>query len=158
MKIISGTGHRELPFNEPFLIDITKRALLRAEANLILSGMAQGFDTILAEAALELGIPYKAICPFRGQGDNWPEEAKKRYQKLLTSAIEVVYTSEYYFKECFFVRDRYLVDNSDLLFAMYDGRVKGGTFYTVKYAKGKEHPMVNLWDVSVKLQKAKIEL
>jgi hypothetical protein len=38
------------------------------------------------------------------------------------------------------IRDREIVDRCDILFACYDGRKNGGTFYTIQYAraKGKE--------------------
>jgi uncharacterized phage-like protein YoqJ len=149
--IISGTGHRELPFKEPMLVDLAKRAIVKANGTMVLSGMAQGWDAVMAKAAVSLGIPFKAICPFKGQGSNWPESAKKVYLELLSKAVEVIYTSDAYHKHCFFVRDRYLVDKSELLLAMWDGREQGGTFYTVKYAKEKEHLRVNLWDAAQKL-------
>jgi uncharacterized phage-like protein YoqJ len=160
MNIVAGTGHRELPYDDTFLLDIAQRALIKAKPKLVLSGMAQGWDTILAEAAVSLGIPFNAICPFKGQGSNWPEEAKKRYIELLAKAKEVIYTSDHYHKHCFFVRDRYLVDNSDILFAMWDGREKGGTFYTVKYSiesleKRPEYKMLNLWKIAEKVKLAK---
>lgn len=145
--IIACTGHREFPFEENLIKDIFKKSLLKAKCTMALSGMAQGADTLFAEAALELGIPYKAICPFRGQGSNWPELAKQRYQELILKAEEVVYASEQYHKHCFFIRDRYMVDHSDLLFALYDGRTSGGTFYTYKYAKEQNKKVINIWDI-----------
>jgi hypothetical protein len=35
------------------------------------------------------------------------------------------------------IRNREIVDLADLLIACYDGRKKGGTFYTLNYAKSK---------------------
>ena len=35
------------------------------------------------------------------------------------------------------LRNNFLVDNSSLLLAYYDGRKKGGTYYTVNRAKKK---------------------
>lgn len=146
--IIACTGHREFSFDNHLIVDIFKRALAKANCTMALSGMAQGADTLFAKAAIELGIPYKAICPFRGQGANWPEPAKQQYLELLSKAEEVIYTSESYHKHCFFVRDRYLVDKSDLLFALYDGREKGGTFYTYKYAKEQSKKTINIWEAA----------
>ena len=34
-------------------------------------------------------------------------------------------------------RNRFMADNSDVLIAVYDGSEKGGTAYTVNYAKKK---------------------
>lgn len=43
------------------------------------------------------------------------------------------------------VRNRQIVDRCDLLIACYDGRERGGTYYTVRYAReqGKE---VRIWE------------
>jgi hypothetical protein len=35
------------------------------------------------------------------------------------------------------VRNRAMVDRCDRVFALYDGRAKGGTYYTIEYAKRK---------------------
>ena len=39
-----------------------------------------------------------------------------------------------YTKSCMFVRNRYLVDNADMLLAAYDGQ-PGGTEMTIRYAR-----------------------
>lgn len=42
------------------------------------------------------------------------------------------------------VRDREIVDNCDMLVALYDGRKTGGTAYTVNYAIKKHKPILYL--------------
>ena len=46
--------------------------------------------------------------------------------------------SEHYSSDCFFARNRYMVDKADVVVCAYDGQ-SGGTAYTVNYAlkKGK---------------------
>ena len=41
-------------------------------------------------------------------------------------------------------RNDYLVDNSALLVAWYDGSPRGGTAYTVKRARRMRMPIINL--------------
>ena len=50
-----------------------------------------------------------------------------------------------YQRGCVHIRNRYLVDNCDLLIAIYNGEDKCGTAYTVNYAKqqGKEIVILN---------------
>ena len=50
-----------------------------------------------------------------------------------------------YQRGCFHIRNRYLVDNCDLLIAIFNGEGKGGTAYTVNYAmkQGKEIVILN---------------
>lgn len=40
---------------------------------------------------------------------------------------------EHYSKDCFFARNRYMVDKADVIVCAYDGQ-SGGTAYTVNYA------------------------
>jgi hypothetical protein len=48
--------------------------------------------------------------------------------------------SEYGPKKAPLIRNEEIVNQSDLIYTCYDGRQKGGTFYTISYAKklGKE--------------------
>lgn len=46
-------------------------------------------------------------------------------------------------------RDRYMVDKSDFVIAVYNGQQKGGTYYTINYAKQLKRPIeiLNLNDI-----------
>jgi uncharacterized phage-like protein YoqJ len=89
----------------------------------------------------------KLICaiPFREQADRWSFEWKLRYRELLKGADQVVQVCDSYQRGCFHIRNRYLVDNCDLLIAIFNGEGKGGTAYTVNYAmkQGKEIVILN---------------
>ena len=56
-------------------------------------------------------------------------------------------TSVYAFngRTCFLDRDEFLVENASLLIAFYDGREKGGTYYTLKKANCLDIPVVNIY-------------
>ena len=45
--------------------------------------------------------------------------------------------SERYFKGCMQKRNRYMVDKSDLVLAIWNGSETGGTWNTIKYARSK---------------------
>ena len=47
-----------------------------------------------------------------------------------------------YQRDCYFIRNRYVADNSDKLIAVYYGSGKGGTAYTVCCAKKRGKPIV----------------
>ena len=40
------------------------------------------------------------------------------------------------------IRNRWMVDNSDLVLAVFDGKKEGGTWNCVKYAKSKNKEIV----------------
>ena len=43
-------------------------------------------------------------------------------------------TSDKYEPNCFFIRNRYMVQESSRVIAVYDGRESGGTLFTMRYA------------------------
>ena len=67
------------------------------------------------------------------------------YDGLMASADEVIILSKYYYNRCFLDRDEFMVENASLLIAFYDGREKGGTYYTFKKANCLGVPVVNIY-------------
>jgi uncharacterized phage-like protein YoqJ len=63
----------------------------------------------------------------------------------MNQADEVIVLSESYYTRCYLERDEFMVDHSNLLIAYYDGREKGGTYYTVKKATNQGIRVVNLF-------------
>lgn len=113
------------------------------------TGMAMGFDILAAEAVLdimrlrpELCLRLIACVPYIEQASGFPPEWKERYDRILEECDKVVLLSDKYFKGCFQVRNRYMVDNSDFVIAYYDGS-PGGTRDTVKYAGKKGKSVIN---------------
>ena len=70
---------------------------------------------------------------------------KLRYERLMNQADEVIVLSESYYTRYYLERDEFMVDHSNLLIAYYDGREKGGTYYTVKKATNQGIRVVNLF-------------
>jgi uncharacterized phage-like protein YoqJ len=153
--IIAGTGHRPqfcpcgFDENHPWIESLKERIklnLIDKKAHVVVSGCAIGFDTWLAEVALELNIHLRMYVPFKGQSSNWPEAARKKYRYLLDNAAIVYQVSEHYSKDAFLKRDRAMVDDCDEVFALLDpNKTSGGTYYTVKYAKQHNKIVTNLW-------------
>lgn len=103
-------------------------------------GMALGFDTIVAEMIIELKNEYPNIklfgaIPCKNQDKLWHKQDKIRYEKLLNQldGIRCIY-DEYIGPECMLERNRYMVNSSSLLIALYDG-LSGGTQKTIDYAR-----------------------
>lgn len=149
MLRVSFTGYRpqKLGFfgeDDPMYIELVKKlhekigGLVEDGAKEFLSGMALGVDTICADIVLEFkktnpNIRLTAVIPCHGQENSWTEEQKRHYYDLLLQCDNQVFTSENYRKGCMQIRNRYLVDNCDILLAVFDGK-PGGTKFTVDYA------------------------
>ena len=63
----------------------------------------------------------------------------------------MIYVSEDYYKGCMLERNRYLVDHSAKLLAVYNGERRGGTAMTVRYAKkiGREVFVIDPYTVQI---------
>ncbi len=104
-----------------------------------ISGMALGVDTWAAEIVLNLkennpDVKLEAAIPCKNQECRWTKESQERYHKILEKASEVTYVSQNeYGPQSMILRDCYMVNNSDLVIAVFDGS-HGGTKHTFGYA------------------------
>lgn len=153
MLTLAVTGHRPNKLGgystEVYerLTDFAAGELAELAPDLVITGMAQGWDMAIAEAARSIGIPYHAYVPFKGQQLLWPDETQLLYRNLLKSAQKVVYCSgPGYSGWKMHKRNEMMMDAADSVLAMWDGNNMGGTAAAVRYARlcGKE--VINAWD------------
>lgn len=159
MGRVSFTGYRpeKLPFCEgedekylcfrKTLYKVIKRLAELGYTHFI-SGIAMGFDTWVAEDVLALKkevpeVTLECAVPFPEQADKWPREDKIRRSRIIESSDSVVVTSLEYTKSAYFKRNRYMVDNSEVVVCCYDGK-SGGTAYTVEYARKKAKTVIQI--------------
>ena len=102
-----------------------------------ITGMARGCDTFFCEAVLNLrekaAVTVEAAIPYERQAARWREEERERYRRLLERCDHLTYVGREYTRSCNLRRNRYMVDNSSVMIAVYDGK-PGGTKYTLEYA------------------------
>ena len=85
------------------------------------------------------------VLPCREQDSVWSEEYKAAYRKLLDASDEIVYVSEHYYDGCMKARNIRLVENGEICIAyLTSTRFRGGTAQTVRFAKKKGIPVINL--------------
>ena len=114
-----------------------------------LCGMAVGFDIEAAEVVLSLrseleGIKVVAVVPFEGMEQRFSKGWRRRFERIMKEADEVVTLASHYSVEVYSVRNNFLVDNSSALVAYFDGS-KGGTAYTVRRGVKKALRIVNIY-------------
>ena len=144
------TGHRpeKLPWGRDetdencaalkALIAVLLEGLYEDGYRRFICGMAEGADLYFGEAAAALreerpDIILEAAVPFRGQERDYPPETRARYDRLLRACDAVTYLRDCYAPGCMMARNRYMVDRSSKLVAVYNGRA-GGTKNTILYA------------------------
>lgn len=156
--IYAGTGHRpdKLGFEwdgRGRVSDAIRKALDEVHRDSppitgFISGMALGFDMILAEWALDKGYPVAAAVPFEGQEKRWPLKSQERYYRILTNPL----VSKHVTNDrpdhppatwMFRARNEWMVQHCNALIACWDGS-KGGTAHCIEVAQRVKRPIVYL--------------
>ncbi len=114
-------------------------------------GMARGSDLYFCEAVLTCrerhgDITLEAAVPYADQAKLWPEEDRKRYQRLLAwcdleTLVQVEYTPDVFFR-----RNVYMVEHASRLIAVFNGHWhRGGTTATIRYALDHDVEVDVVW-------------
>ncbi len=116
------TGHRpeKLTCPEWLIKRDLKKEIRQAVANglvVFITGMARGVDIWAAEIVIELrdsGQPLKLICacPYDGFEKSWSSEWQERYKAVLAKSDHTVYVCKYYNRDCFQIRNEWMVNHS----------------------------------------------
>lgn len=113
------------------------------------SALAEGADTLFAEAALELGLSLHVVTPFAQYESDFAESrARQRHAALRAQAVTETRLPFYARSEgAYEAAMRWVVDTCDLLVAAWDGRPsvgRGGTGDAVSHALATGRPVVHL--------------
>lgn len=149
--VIAGTGHRPDKLggysDEVFtkLVTLAENALKELKPRRVISGMALGWDQALAQAAVNLGIPFTAAYPFDGQDSKWPAASRVKWRKLSSKADQEVWVNmgEYSAKKMQ-QRNEWMINHCSLVLALFNG-TSGGTANCLGYAKKQGIDIKNLW-------------
>jgi hypothetical protein len=157
-------GHRYLANSETiaFVADESLAVLKQAREThpdvVALSAIAEGADTLFAEAALTLGIPLEIVRPFADYATDFEtREAKRRYEELSAAARdELILPYEMRSNAAYEEAMNWIVNRSDLLLVAWDGLAAegaGGTGDAVNQAvKLNKHWLhLDVRDLSVKV-------
>lgn len=161
---IAVTGHRLKslgPYNsgiEDKLYTMAKDWLssdIEKSIDVVITGMAIGWDQAIAKACRDLNINYWAAIPFYNQHIIWPQNVQDEYFNLLEHAKEVINTARCsnqfdnytdYSPRKMYARNIWMIDNAELILGLYNGEPKGGTYQAFQYAQSKNKIIVNLWN------------
>lgn len=135
------TGHRDIPAER---IDHIKTSLeyevdraISDGFTCFLSGFADGADLLFAGIVAERiaknpTLKLIAAIPYRRRLDTLQKSG--RTKALIDLCAEIYIAAEEYHPSVYAKRNRYMVERSDRVIAVYDGREKGGTVGTIRLA------------------------
>lgn len=153
------TGHRpqrfKFKYNEHYsLCKKIKKALCTEIKKLYAKGVrtfwvggSMGVDTWSAEIILELkqqpefaDLRLCVALPFPAFKQRFDSRQQTRLRDILRACDEQVTTSEAESAESYYTRNKYMVDHSDCVLAVYDNdrSIRSGTGMTVNYASKKK--------------------
>ncbi|MFQ7453790.1 MAG: SLOG family protein [Flavonifractor plautii] len=147
------TGHRpeKLPWREdegdPRCLELKARLAGAVEAAYekgmrhFLCGMARGADFYCCEAALALrerrpGVTVEAVIPCEEQAARWRERDRERWFSLVERCDNETMLQHHYDRGCMLRRNRYLVDHSAMLIAVYDGMLGDHVYHLLCHETG----------------------
>lgn len=159
IKIIVATGHRPDKLTQKTdcysdeillkLIELAEEQIDKFKPTHVITGMALGWDTAVAIAALKQRCKLIAAVPFQGQEKTWPILAQERYNRLLklSSKVKIVSTGGYSAAKMQ-RRNEWMINQLDkqqgLVLALWNG-MSGGTKNAIDYARTKKVKIVNCW-------------
>lgn len=162
------TGHR--PNGFPFLCDVgniyyntyldvldaTVEELIYEGYTHFISGMADGADLDFASIVVSMSnrfedIVLESALPYPLRASAKSTENNELRHTLVSASQKITVVSPKYFRGCMQKRNRYMVDNSDLVLAIWNGEECGGTWDTIRYArkKGKSIRYIMLKDLTL---------
>ena len=147
------TGHRIIP---PDKVDNLRERLkseierLYAENGITVfyAGGATGFDALASEVVIEHRMAHPdirliVVMPHKEQAKRRSADERAQHEHIKSAADEVISLAEHYYRGCMQRRNRYMVDRSSVC-VCYQTQEKGGTAYTVKYARKYGLRVINL--------------
>jgi uncharacterized phage-like protein YoqJ len=137
----------------PRLVDLGKGIIEKEQIEYAVIGMAQGFDTGMAIACVQLGIPYLAAVPGSWFSNRMYPKDRKIYSELLDHADKVVFVDQVETYQLvggnivhkLHRRNEFIVDECDVLGVLWNGN-PSGTSNCINYARRQGKPYHNFWN------------
>ena len=147
------TGHRpeKLGISESKVKSLLEKAIDTAIENgftTFITGMAPGIDIWAAEIVLEKrkhNAALRLICavPHPGFEKRKTKYEETRYKNIIDNADYTQTICNHYFRACYQRRNKFMVDRSNLVIAVWNGE-KSGTKNTIDYAVRKGVKVINV--------------
>lgn len=135
------TGHRSIPSDQTEAVrqglEQAVRQAVKDEYTVFISGFADGLDLMFAEIvsqAMQENPKIKLIAALTYRRRLETLQKRERTKALIEQCAEIYVAAEEYQPSVYVKRNRYMVERSDRVIAVYDGRDSGGTVGTIRLA------------------------
>lgn len=125
------------------------------------SSLAVGSDQVFAEVAISVGITVVAVLPMEGYERYFEGQNLAKYRRILNRSERVQLQASGDPERAFFEAGKFVVDKSDLLFAIWDGEPAdglGGTADIVAYAEKSSRNIIQIDPIKRKIRRGIAEI
>lgn len=151
-ETVTGTGHRpqhlstaEADWARAQLPALLRRLRKHHGTKTIVSGLALGWDTWLAQAALADGFELQVHIPYPQQADAWPAASQALWRFLQEQAAGVICYGNEYDVRLLHARNDGMLDAADAVLALWDeSKKQGGTHSTIAKALHRQLPVLHV--------------
>lgn len=155
------TGHRLQKFsfknneNDPRCLELRtwlNKKVAQFAANgyrRFITGMALGTDqwgaqAVILQKQIYGDITLEAAIPYKSFHESWSSEHQKTFLTIINQCSEIQYLSDQFSMDAIFQQNYYMVDHSESVIGIWDGRQSGGTYRTIHYAKRQHKNIICL--------------
>lgn len=144
--IVGVTGHRKFEHSTVWVYERVKSVFAQLCPTEVVTGMAIGFDQLVADVCLEMGIPFIAAVPFIGQELTWPAYMKAHYGNLMAKASKVVIVNDGGWENWkFLTRNKWIANNTEVMVSYLPKTTQdSGTKHCSDYAMSIGRRVVNV--------------
>lgn len=138
--------------------DVVVSLIEKEDVAHFISGMALGVDTFAAQIVADLKKEYPWITlecaiPCETQATKWSERDRDLYFRLIAKCDKETLIQHQYTTDCMQKRNEYMVDNSDFVVSVWNGK-PSGTGNTVRYAENKGKAVIQIDPKTLEVIKA----
>ena len=149
--MIGVTGHQGLTVETESKARAEIDEILKSHDGIVgVTSLAEGADQVFAQAILDRAGQLEVVIPCDGYETTFDNaEDRRRFQHLKSMARAVTHLDfDEPSEEAFMAAGRFVVDRSEIVIAVWNGRAAaglGGTGDVVEYAKGKSKIVHVVW-------------
>ena len=139
MKSCCITGHRQTGISHTAVCSAIRELTLAAiadGANHFYMGCSWGVDLIAGQVWSDMLLDWTAVKPCADHGVSvWSEVMMEYRDRIISNAQEIETLRERYEPGCLNDRNKWMVDHSEIVMGIFDGRRRGGTKHCLSYAR-----------------------
>jgi hypothetical protein len=152
------TGHQDLGTVNTirWVSEVLSEVIEEYEVTKGFTSLAIGADQLYADLLFSKGVPYITVIPCDGYESTFEDDERRDQYELMLSRSEEVTQLDFDepSEKAFFEAGKCIVESSDLLFAVWNGKESrglGGTGDVVEYAVRQKKKVVHLNPITKEL-------